>query len=105
MLAVQWAEWVDALAVDPGAVLAVGVLGPATAGGRRVNRPDKIVGQVRYNTHGSFVARREFQMTAGPLYSSRLASELFALLSRDTPPIRTHGICTERGKKGTKSTR
>ena len=67
--AMNRAEGVDPVSVEPSAVLADDVLRAAGARWQQRFARDKIVGRVTYNTHGSFVARQESQMTAGPPYS------------------------------------
>jgi hypothetical protein len=101
-------ERIDADVRHLRAILANSVAGAAGAdrGRRYFVRADRIVGWLGYNTHGSFVARRECSMIAGPHYFIRSTSFLSQFRTvRVTTAIRTHGIRTERGKKGTKSTR
>lgn len=59
VVAVDFAERIDPMPVNPGAVFSVGVLGPTGAGRLMIFQADEIVWFVTYNTHGSFVARQE----------------------------------------------
>jgi hypothetical protein len=81
VLAVQRAEGVNALPVNPGAVPFQGVLGSAGACRQRIGWPDINVGLTHYNTHGSFVARRECRMNAEPHYYMPLSLQNFSSTS------------------------
>ena len=94
VVAVECAEWIDPVPVDPGAVFSEGILGPTGADRLVFVLADEIVGLVSYNTYGS--VRGPAGMTddcrATLFYPSRFRScrrHLTSLLAR--PPRR---LCT-----------